>query len=225
MSESIKLIIADDHPIFRDGLNVVLKRHDFISKITQASDGSEVIRLLESELYDVVLMDIKMVPMNGVQATEIIRSRFPDVKIIALSMFGEERYINEMISKGASGYLLKNSDKTEIIQAIKNVIKGRTYFSKEVADFIVDRVVELKSGNSEAFKYSDERLTEVIFLISHEKTSKEIAALMNLSVRTIDECRIEVMKKTNSKSAIGVLKYAMQHGIFEDVILKGKYDI
>ena len=216
MNESIKLIIADDHPIFRDGLNVVLKRHDFISKITQASDGSEVIRLLESELYDVVLMDIKMVPMNGVQATEIIRSRFPDVKIIAL---------NEMISKGASGYLLKNSDKTEIIQAIKNVIKGRTYFSKEVADFIVDRVVELKSGNADLYKYSEDRLTEVIFLISHEKTSKEIASLMNLSVRTIDECRIEVMKKTNSKSAIGVLKYAMQHGIFEDVILKGKYGI
>jgi DNA-binding NarL/FixJ family response regulator len=225
MNETIKLIIADDHPIFRDGLNVVLKRHDFISKITQASDGLEVIRLLESEAYDVILMDIKMEPMNGVQATEIIRNRFPDVKIIALSMFGEERYINEMISKGASGYLLKNSDKTEIIQAIKSVIKGRTYFSKEVADFIVDKVVESKTGNSEAFKYSEDRLREVIFLISHEKTSKEIAAFMNLSVRTIDECRIEVMKKTNSKSAVGVLKYAMQNGIFEDVILKGKYGL
>ncbi|MBP6427080.1 MAG: response regulator transcription factor, partial [Bacteroidia bacterium] len=88
-----------------------------------------------------------------------------------------------------------------------------------------DRVVELKSGNADLYKYSEDRLTEVIFLISHEKTSKEIASLMNLSVRTIDECRIEVMKKTNSKSAIGVLKYAMQHGIFEDVILKGKYGI
>lgn len=225
MNETIKLIIADDHPIFRDGLNVVLKRHDFISKITQASDGLEVIRLLESEAYDVILMDIKMEPMNGVQATEIIRSRFPEVKIIALSMFGEERYINEMISKGASGYLLKNSDKSEIIQAIKNVIKGKTYFSKEVADFIVEKIVEEKSRNSETFRYSEDRMREVIFLVSHEKTSKEIATLMNLSVRTIDDCRIEVMKKTNSKSAIGVLKYAMQHGIFDDVILKGKFGL
>ena len=225
MNEAIKLIIADDHPIFRDGLNVVLKRHEFISKITQASDGSEVIRLLESEMYDVVLMDIKMEPMNGVQATEIIRNRFPNVKIIALSMFGEERYISEMISKGASGYLLKNSDKTEIIQAIKNVIKGRTYFSKEVADFIVDRIALEKSGNYEDFKYTEDRMREVIFLVSHEKTSKEIAAFMNLSVRTIDDCRIEVMKKTNSKSAIGVLKYAMKNGIFDDVILKGKYGL
>ncbi|MFZ7116733.1 MAG: response regulator [Bacteroidota bacterium] len=225
MNETIKLIIADDHPIFRDGLNVVLKRHDFISKITQASDGLEVIRLLESEAYNVILMDIKMEPMNGVQATEIIRSRFPEVKIIALSMFGEERYINEMISKGASGYLLKNSDKSEIIQAIKNVIKGKTYFSKEVADFIVEKIVEEKSRNSETFRYSEDRMREVIFLVSHEKTSKEIATLMNLSVRTIDDCRIEVMKKTNSKSAIGVLKYAMQHGIFDDVILKGKFGL
>ena len=225
MSEEIKLIIADDHPVFRDGLNVVLRRQDFISKITQASDGSEVIRILESEMYDVILMDIKMEPMNGVQATEIIHSRFPNVKIIALSMFGEERYINEMISKGASGYLLKNSNKTEIIQAIKSVIRGKSYFSEEVAGFIVDRLVDGKSGNGENYRYTEERLRDVIFLISHEKTSKEIAALMNLSVRTIDDCRIDVMKKTNSKSAIGVLKYAMQNGIFEDVILKGKYGL
>ena len=100
MNQTIKLIIADDHPVFRDGLYGVLKRQDFISKISQASDGTEVIRFLESENYDVVLMDIKMLPMNGVQATEIIRNRFPEVKIIALSMFGEERFINEMITKG-----------------------------------------------------------------------------------------------------------------------------
>ena len=126
MNQTIKLIIADDHPVFRDGLYGVLKRQDFISKISQASDGTEVIRFLESENYDVVLMDIKMLPMNGVQATEIIRNRFPEVKIIALSMFGEERFINEMITKGASGYLLKNSNKSEIVQASKGVVRGNS---------------------------------------------------------------------------------------------------
>src|SRR4051812_5194063 len=124
-AEGIKIIIADDHPVFRDGLNGVLRRQDFIIKISQASDGTEVIRILEGENYDVVLMDINMKPMNGVQATEVIRKKFPDVKVIALSMFGEERYISEMISKGANGFLLKNSNKSEIIQAIKNVIKGK----------------------------------------------------------------------------------------------------
>ncbi|MBK8584709.1 MAG: response regulator transcription factor [Bacteroidetes bacterium] len=225
MNETIKVIIADDHPVFRDGLNVVLRRHEFISKIAQASDGAEVIRILEGELYDVVLMDINMVPMNGAQATEIIRKRFPNVKIIALSMFGEERFINEMITKGASGYLLKNSNRTEIIQAIKSVIIGNSYFSEEVAGFIVDRLTDNKSSVMESSRYSEERIREVVFLISHEKTSKEIAALMNLSVRTIEDCRGDVMKLTNSKSTIGVLKFAIQNGIMDDVILKGKYGL
>ncbi len=225
MSDGIKVIIADDHPVFRDGLNVVLKRHEFISKIAQATDGTEVIRILEGELYDVVLMDIKMEPMNGAQATEIIKKRFPDVKIIALSMFGEERYINEMITKGASGYLLKNSNRIEIIQAIKSVVIGNSYFSEEVAGFIVDRLVENNSLGIENSRYTEDRIREVIFLVSHEKTSREIASLMNLSVRTIEDLRFDVMKLTNSKSVIGVHRFAQLNGIMDDVILKGKYGL
>lgn len=118
---------------------------------------------------------------------------------------------------------MKNSNRTEIIQAIKSVIIGNSYFSEEVAGFIVDRLTDNKSSVMESSRYSEERIREVVFLISHEKTSKEIAALMNLSVRTIEDCRADVMKITNSKSAIGVLKYALQNGIMDDVILKGKY--
>ncbi|MBK6987407.1 MAG: response regulator transcription factor [Bacteroidia bacterium] len=225
MNQTIKLIIADDHPVFRDGLYGVLKRQDFISKISQASDGTEVIRFLESENYDVVLMDIKMLPMNGVQATEIIRNRFPEVKIIALSMFGEERFINEMITKGASGYLLKNSNKSEIVQAIKSVVRGNSYFSEEVAEFIVDKLNGKSNIEKENTAFMGERLREIIFLICHEKTSKEIAAMMKISHRTIDDCRGEIMKLTNSKSTIGVLKFAIQNGIMDDVLLKGKYGL
>ena len=225
MNQTIKLIIADDHPVFRDGLYGVLKRQDFISKISQASDGTEVIRFLESEKYDVVLMDIKMLPMNGVQATEIIRNRFPEVKIIALSMFGEERFINEMITKGASGYLLKNSNKSEIVQAIKSVVRGNSYFSEEVAEFIVDKLNGKSNIEKENTAFMGERLREIIFLICHEKTSKEIAAMMKISHRTIDDCRGEIMKLTNSKSTIGVLKFAIQNGIMDDVLLKGKYGL
>ncbi len=225
MNQTIKLIIADDHPVFRDGLYGVLKRQDFISKIVQASDGTEVIRFLESEKYDVVLMDIKMLPMNGVQATEIIRNRFPEVKIIALSMFGEERFINEMITKGASGYLLKNSNKSEIVQAIKSVVRGNSYFSEEVAEFIVDKLNGKSNIEKENTAFMGERLREIIFLICHEKTSKEIAAMMKISHRTIDDCRGEIMKLTNSKSTIGVLKFAIQNGIMDDVLLKGKYGL
>ena len=225
MNQTIKLIIADDHPVFRDGLYGVLKRQDFISKISQASDGTEVIRFLESENYDVVLMDIKMLPMNGVQATEIIRNRFPEVKIIALSMFGEERFINEMITKGASGYLLKNSNKSEIVQAIKSVVRGNSYFSEEVAEFIVDKLNGKSNIEKENTAFMGERLREIIFLICHEKTSKEIAAMMKISHRTIDDCRVDIMILTNSKSTIGVLKFAIQNGIMDDVLLKGKYGL
>jgi len=225
MNQTIKLIIADDHPVFRDGLYGVLKRQDFISKISQASDGTEVIRFLESENYDVVLMDIKMLPMNGVQATEIIRNRFPEVKIIALSMFGEERFINEMITKGASGYLLKNSNKSEIVQAIKSVDLGNTNIKKKKAEFIVDKLNGKSNIEKENTAFMGERLREIIFLICHEKTSKEIAAMMKISHRTIDDCRGEIMKLTNSKSTIGVLKFAIQNGIMDDVLLKGKYGL
>ena len=166
-----------------------------------------------------------MLPMNGVQATEIIRNRFPEVKIIALSMFGEERFINEMITKGASGYLLKNSNKSEIVQAIKSVVRGNSYFSEEVAEFIVDKLNGKSNIEKENTAFMGERLREIIFLICHEKTSKEIAAMMKISHRTIDDCRGEIMKLTNSKSTIGVLKFAIQNGIMDDVLLKGKYGL
>lgn len=223
MVSNLKIIIADDHPIFRDGLNTVLRRQEFIEKITQAANGTEAIQLLESEHYDVVLMDIKMEPMNGLEATEIIRHRFPNVKIIALSMFGEERYIMEMIDKGASGYLLKNSKKSEIIAAIKAVVKGGTYFSDEVNNFILERLSAIKKGEKITPDYMENRMREVLFLMCHEKTSKEIANALNISVRTIDDCRADILKITNSKNIVGVVKYAIQSGIMEDEILRSKF--
>ncbi|MBL0105194.1 MAG: response regulator transcription factor [Bacteroidetes bacterium] len=124
----LNLIVADDHPIFRDGICSVLRRQEFISKISQAGDGTEVIRLLELEHYDLVLLDIRMEPMNGFKTMEIIASRFKEVKVIALSMSSEDKYVREMINLGAVGYLLKNAGKKEIIQAIKSVVRGATYF-------------------------------------------------------------------------------------------------
>lgn len=223
MCEKINVIVAHDHPIFRDGVCAVLKRQEFIGKISQAGDGNEVIKLLGLEHYDVIMMDIRMEPMNGLKAMEIISKQFPDVKVIALSMFNEEKYVMDMMNKGASGYLLKNASKQEILQAIKNVSRGGTYYSQSVAESLLGKLKTNHKMEEQGSPAYEARIREIIFLMCMEKTSKEIADLMNLSVRTIEDYRSDILSRTNSKNIVGVIKFAMQSGIIDDEILKNKF--
>jgi DNA-binding NarL/FixJ family response regulator len=222
----VSIIIADDHPIFRGGLHSILKKFPFISRVAEAGDGTEVIDLLAAEHFDVVLMDLDMKPMNGFTATQIITEQYPKTKVIALSMHDDEKNIFEIMDKGASGYLIKNAEKEEIEQAIKDVLSGRQFFSREVSNILIAYHNKSKPGKSseEGEEHlENERMREIIFLLCHEFTSQEIAETLFLSVRTIDWYRRGILKITQSKGLAGIINYGAENGITNDSELKKRF--
>lgn len=222
---SISMIIADDHPVFRDGLKTVLKKIPFISKISQAANGEEVWRLLENESYDLILMDVKMKPVDGIEATRRITKFYPNVRIIALSKSDENATVAEMFQCGVSGYLLKNAGSEEIIDAIREVLQGRRYLSRDVSHILLEYLNRKKNPEEEAAKtmICKERIREIIYLISNEMSTLEISKALCLSPRTIDDYRGQIYKLTNSRKAAGVTRYAIAAGIDRDDNLKMKF--
>lgn len=217
--DTLDLILADDHPVFRHGLFTLLSTLPIIGNIQQAANGKEVISLLESKPYDVVLMDIRMEPMNGIYTTELITKRFK-AKVIGLSMFGDRRYVLEMIRNGAVGYLLKNVEKEEIILALETIRAGGKYFSSQILRMLdQNKAIE---DTKPSLTPHEEKLREIMYLLCLEKSSREIGEILNLSRRTIDEYRQEISQITGSKNLAGVIKYALENDILEDEILKKK---
>jgi DNA-binding NarL/FixJ family response regulator len=223
--KKIKIIIADDHPVFRNGMEGALKSMGIISKVSQAANGNEVIKHLEHEPYDIVLMDVKMKPMSGIETTAMITSRFPDTKVIALSMHDDRENILSMLEKGAVGYLIKNADAEEIKKAILDVMAGKKSFSPDVASILYDEVTNPQSSVklAEDEKLQEERMREVIFLVLHQFTNKEIGEALFRSERTIEENRREIMELIGSKNKYDLFKYATKHAIPEDSELKKKF--
>jgi len=226
LRNKIKIIIADDHPVFRSGLEMALKTMNFVSKVSQAANGEEVLKLLDHEAYDVILMDIKMSPMDGIQTTEVIRTRHPDAKVIALSMHDDEKIILEVLEKGASGYLIKNADRKEIEEAIKYIMEGHQYFSKPVSEILLKELNRRKASKTSLANEEimlKERFRDIIFLICHELTNVEIGDALCLSGRTIEDYRKKILESTESRNIFGLVKYAISHGIMEDPELEKKF--
>jgi DNA-binding NarL/FixJ family response regulator len=220
LAPKTKIIIADDHPVFRSGMEAALKNMGFISKVAQAANGEEVIKLLDHEPYHIVLMDIKMSPMDGLQATEIIKARYPETKVIALSMHDDEKNILEIINNGAVGYLIKNADVKEVEKAIREVMIGHSYFSNQVAQILYEQV---KHKNNSKDLMKNDRLKDILFLIGHELNTDEIAEALFLSRRTIEDYRRQILDLTKCKSTVGLTKYIIEIGLLEDFDLKRKF--
>ena len=225
MSEisKIKVIVADDHPVYRKGIVSALKNTPFISKFTEAANGEEVLKHLENEHHDVILMDIRMAPMDGIQTTKLVSKKYPAVKVIVLSSYDDYSFVIASLTNGASGYLLKSADRQEIILAIKTVFSGKTYYANEV-ELLVHQSTDRLLFESD----SDEKLLsivyrEIIFLICHELTNKEIANALFKSVRTIETYRAEILKLTNTQNGIGLFKFASKRGIMDDHSLRAKF--
>jgi two-component system response regulator NreC len=219
-----KIIVADDHPIFRSGVKNALIGLPFIEEISEAANGEEVIRLLDHKHYNIVLMDIKMEPMGGIEATEIITARFPMTKVIALSMHDCEEHIMAMLEKGAAGYLIKNADREEMETAIKEVIDGRPYYSKEVSKALFEHVQRLKNAPEQTEnEIQKERIRDITFLTCHEFTNQEIADALFLSTRTIEGYRRQAYKAANTDNIIALIKYGIENKIIEDESLKKKF--
>ncbi len=221
--KKLSIIIADDHPAVRYGIKSILEDISFIHTVSEATNGEQVVELLNKQHYDIILMDIRMPFQDGITTTAVISRKFPSVKVIALSMHAEAKYIIEMLEKGASGYLLKSADREIIVSAILAVSRGETYLCKEISDILVKRVANDQKENTKKNYYHEETLQNIIFLQSHGKRSKEIADILCLSVRTIETYRLEIYKLTKAENLSGLIKYAIDKGITTDDLLLHKF--
>ena len=214
----IRIVLADDHEIFRDGFRVMLKKQTSVELVGDAGNGQELIQLVSELQPDVVVTDIKMPVMDGVQATKIITKQFPDIGIISLSMFDEENLIIDMLESGAKGYLLKNAHKDEIIAAVEAVYNKQTYdcnhTSKKLTKLIAESAFNPYQRLKRPPEFSERELV-VIRFICQELSNKEIAAQLNLSVRTIEGYREKIQEKINAKNTAGIVVYAIKNRIYQ----------
>lgn len=214
--ESINLAIADDHKIFREGLKAILEDQPSFRIMVEAGNGQELIQLLSEKTPDVVLMDIKMPVMDGMQATAYIQEHFPGVKVLALSMYHEDKYIVNMMKAGASGYILKNAEPREIVDAVTTVHAREFYFNERLSVTLVKQLLGERGGIRDDGQKNvelNERETEILALICQECTNVEIAEKLFLSVRTVEGYRTRLFEKIGSKNVAGLVIYAIKHGI------------
>jgi DNA-binding NarL/FixJ family response regulator len=211
----IKLGIVDDHKIFRNGLKATLEECEDFEIILEASNGKELVGLLATKTPDVILMDIKMPEMDGIQTATHVHQHFKDIKILALSMFNEDKYIVDMMKAGASGYLLKNAEPEEIIEAVSTVYSKGFYFNEHLSITLIKQLVGNDPSESAANNKTDlnEREIEVLKLVCQECSNQEIADKIFLSVRTVEGYRARLFEKTGSKNLVGLVIYAIKRGI------------
>jgi DNA-binding NarL/FixJ family response regulator len=213
----IKIILADDHEIFRDGFKAMLRKQPSVELIGEASDGEELVELTRKLKPDVVVTDIKMPKMDGLQATKILSEEFPGIGIVALSMIDEENLIIDMMEAGAKGYLLKNAHKNEIIEAIKAVDEGHIYYCDGTSARLSRMIAEsnkIPFGKKTSRPELSQKEIDVILLICQEKTNKEIADRLNLSIRTIEGYRDRIFEKIGARNSAGVVIYAIRNKIY-----------
>jgi two-component system response regulator NreC len=210
----IRIILADDHTIVRHGLSKLLQQEKDMEVIAQAKDGHTTVELVKEMSPDIVVMDIGMPDLNGIDATRQIVRDHPKVKIIGLSMHSGRKFVEEMLKAGASGYLLKDCAVEELAVAIKTVMAGKTYLSPAVANVVVENYVRHPSekGGS-AFSVLSGREREVLQLMAEGKTTKQVAKRLHLSPKTVEGHRIRIMDKLGIDSIAKLTKYAIQEGL------------
>jgi DNA-binding NarL/FixJ family response regulator len=213
MSE-IKIIIVDDHSLFRNGMKLLLNNAGNFNVIAEASNGLEFIVAIENLNPDVVLMDINMPEMDGIEATSIALTKRPDLKIICLSMYGEEEYYYKMIEAGACGFLLKNSDINEVKTAIETVNEGGKFFSQELLYNVVKNI-KTSHSHQELIENLSDRELEVLKQICIGLSNQEIADVLHISKRTVDKHRANLLEKTKSNNTALLVMYAIKNKLIE----------
>ena len=210
----VRIILADDHTIVRHGLNKLIQQQEDMEVIAQAADGHSTIELTRELSPDMVIMDIGMPDLNGIDATQQIIREFPQVKVIGLSMHSGKKFVIEMLKAGASGYLLKDCALEELTTAIKAVASGKTYLSPSITDVVVGNYVRhSKKKESSAFSLLSQREREVLQLMAEGKTTKQVGLKLHISPKTVEGHRLRIMEKLNMDSVAKLTKYAIQEGL------------
>lgn len=207
----IKVGLVDDQLLFRAGIISIFKNYENIEVIFEAANGKELFKQLKNHHPHLILLDIEMPEMNGIEATVKLNQEYPDIKIIILTTHAEEEFVFDLMTKGAHGFLPKDKSVDEVIDAIYSVVEKGKYYNDEVMDIM------LKGSRGFIKNMEQSRLTsketEIIKLLCRQKTNKEIAEVLGLSVRTIENHRTIILEKTNTKNVAGIVMYALKHKI------------
>lgn len=215
MPEKVDIIIVDDHEIFRNGLKMVLGKLKYVNILAEATNGEEFLELMEEHKPDIVLMDIEMPVMNGIEATEKALQKYPGLKVIALTMFNDDEYIQSMIDAGVRGFLIKNIRKDILDRAIREVYEGGNYYSQELMKFFTRAL----SKDTEKDKKEELNITnreqEILQLMAEGMSNKEIADAIFVSERTVIGHKSNLLAKTGCKNTIGLLAFAIKNKLVE----------
>ena len=211
---SIRIILADDHAVLRHGLSNAFQAEKDIEIVAQAKDGRTTVQLAKELSPDVIIMDIGMPDLNGIEATRQITKEQPKTKVIALSMHSSKNFIIEMFKAGASGYLLKDCEYDELVNAIRLVAANKTYISPSISDVIVESsLTHTGEKKASAFSVLTTREREVLQLLTEGNTTKQIAKRLHISTKTVEVHRLNLMNKLKIDSIAQLTKYAIQEGL------------
>ncbi|MEM9895366.1 MAG: response regulator transcription factor [Bacteroidota bacterium] len=208
------ILVVDDHKIIRDGIKFYFEGDEEFSITNEAENGLLALEILKNEHFDIILTDINMPEMDGLEFMRSIRTNHSDQKVLVLSMFNEAAYINKMIALGANGYVLKKADKNELVRAIKSVLKGEDYYSEEVYKTIVGNIAGRKPKQRLTLETElSDREKEVLIHITEELSNQEIADKLYISIRTVETHKRNLLEKTGCKNIAGLVMYAIERNI------------
>jgi len=206
----IQIIITDDHPSLREGIGALLKQESDIEVIGFAENGADLLAQLEIKKPDLVLVDINMPVMNGIEATKEIKIKYPEIKVIVFSQYDEKRFVKRVLKEGANGYILKSATSNEMARAIRMVMNGGTYLSEELPNVFAEKT---KRKPDYLFADLTSREIEILKLICDEKTTEEIASILFISHNTVESHRSNILLKVGVKNTAGLVKWAIENEI------------
>jgi len=212
----INILIADDHQLLIDGIKAALAGSTEISVTAEVYNGYQVLEKLESGTpVDIILMDINMPKLDGLSATKMVRKKFPNVRVIALSQYDEKRFVKQMVKNGASGYLLKDSSKDILETAIKTVYEGRSYFCDRLSMRLISQELKIEEETNALFPKLTERELQILRLIGREHSSQEIADKLFISFHTVESHRANLMSKAGVKNTAGLIRWATENDFLD----------
>lgn len=211
---SIRIMIADDHEIVRNGLRSLIDKELDMEVIAEADNGRNAVRIALELAPDVVIMDIAMPELNGIEAARQIIAALPRIKVIALSMHADKRYVMEMLKAGASGYILKDNAYEELARAIRTALKNHTYLSPQITETVIGDYVQFAlTANDSAFSLLSAREREVLQLLAEGNSTAQIAECLGISVKTVETYRQHIIEKLDIRSVAELTKYAIREGL------------
>lgn len=211
----IRVLIADDHTLVREGIRALLERLPEVEVVAEATDGRDALNLLKTSQPDVVLMDISMPRLNGLDATRHMVREMPKIKVIMLSMHRSEQYVWQALNAGAAGYLLKDTDLAEVSIAINAVMNGKAYLSPEIAMHVIKEYVRRGDSNETLRQTLTPRQREVLQLMAEGTTTRKIAETLNISVKTVETHRAQLMERLDIHDVAGLVRYAIRTGLVQ----------